>query len=147
MKHAGLRCSGTKSTHSVIAVFKCITTSSFHLGPRGTPILNLDLSTAYYKPAKIQCFHLMKERTAQFTIVVNANAMIWVNLTRQLKDVTNAGFPGGCWKAKVASSFSQYSSSTSMGRSRSKLFDVSVILRTTNKQTYSVSRAQHGLPR
>jgi hypothetical protein len=34
-----------------------------------------------------------------------------------------------------------------MGRSRSKLFDVSVILRTTNKQTYSVSRAQHGLPR
>lgn len=59
--------------------------------------------------------------------------MIWVNLMRQLNDDARAGFPGGCWNAKVESSFSQYSSSTSTGRSRSKLFDVSVISSNSNQ--------------
>jgi hypothetical protein len=88
-----------------------------------------------------------KEKVALLTSVISANAMIWDNLMKELNDATKAGFPGGCWKAKAASSFSQYSSSTSTGRSRSKLCKFSVICHKYQTETaYSASRVQHGLP-
>ena len=57
----------------------------------------------------------------RLTIVRIANACMPFNLRRRRKAVSFDGFPGGCLNASAGSSFSQYSSSHSIGRSRSKL--------------------------
>ena len=54
-----------------------------------------------------------------------ANARIWWSLTKQLKNETVDGRPGGCLNASAGSAaFVQYSSSHSVGRSMSKLCGV-----------------------
>ena len=48
--------------------------------------------------------------------------MIWLSLIHCTNAVTNEGFPSGCRKARSGFSFSQYSSSTSRGSSKSRLW-------------------------
>ena len=97
-----------------------------------------------------------------------ANARIWWSLTKQLKNETVDGLPGGCLNASAGSAaFVQYSSSHSVGRSMSKLCgvgkwetkahrrDVSRRLRCSKPHvgqrnkglTYSSSWIAHGRPR
>jgi len=55
------------------------------------------------------------------TIVLRANARIWLSFRYAMKKDIFDGFPDGCLKASLGSVGDQYSSSHSTGRSRSKL--------------------------
>ena len=60
------------------------------------------------------------------TIVCIAKDVMWLSLTDTLKYDMTDGWPSGCLKSVVGSPVSQYSSSTSSGKSTSKLISLLV---------------------
>lgn len=55
------------------------------------------------------------------TIVRRAKDKTWQRRRYAMKEATREGLPSGCWNALAGSGVSQYSSSQSIGNSRSKL--------------------------
>jgi hypothetical protein len=90
--------------------------------PLWTDIPQQDFGSVYgvllYRPVDTQVAYC---KQSLLTIVRNANTAIWFNFENAQKKLTTLGLPGGCLKAKSGSELTQNSSSTSVGKSRSKL--------------------------
>lgn len=110
--------SGTVLAHLLTAESKSATTRSSHCCPLLLTLI-LDFLIEYLKCiSKIIVFY---NSVCPLTTVRRANARIWFNLIKDTKKVTEDGLFFGCLKACSGSTGVQYSSSHSMGRSKSKL--------------------------
>ena len=92
------------------------------------------MSMQYYRQDK--ALYLKLKLGKILTIVLMACATICVNLATQIRADMRDGLPGGCWNAGVDSSLLvQNSSSTSRGKSKSKLIKTTIPQLTKHETT------------